>query len=80
MWRTLLWINRNAQSAAMASTAIVPPYISAIDTTNAITKAISAVRNQPEMTASTPVMRYTALSRPHARSASELPMATMNVT
>ena len=36
--------------------------------------------NQPEMTAITPVMRYTALSRPQVRSASDEPMATMNTT
>ena len=32
------------------------------------------------MTERTPVMRYTALSRPHARSAKELPIATMKAT
>ena len=43
-------------------------------------KAIPAVRNHPPMTFSTPVMRNTALSRDHARSAKEDPMATMKVT
>ena len=43
-------------------------------------KATPAVMNQPPMTEMTPVMRNTALSRPHALSASEVPMATMKVT
>ena len=42
--------------------------------------ATPAVMNQPPMTDSTPVMRNTALSRPHARSASDVPIATMKVT
>ena len=42
--------------------------------------AMPAVINQPPMTDSTPVMRNTALSRPHARSASDVPIATMKVT
>ncbi len=45
-----------------------------------MTNPASAVTNQPVMTVITPVMRYTALSRPHARSASDEPMATMNTT
>src|SRR5574344_800695 len=43
-------------------------------------KAETAVRNQPPITDKTPVMRNTALSRPQARSASEEPIATINVT
>ena len=43
-------------------------------------KAVSAVRNQPPMTVMTPETRYTALSRSHAPSAKEDPMATMKVT
>ena len=42
--------------------------------------AANAVRSQPPITVSTPVMRYTALSRPQARSAREEPIATMKVT
>ena len=37
-------------------------------------------KNHPEITVITPVMRYTALSRPQALSAREEPIATMNVT
>lgn len=36
--------------------------------------------NQPPITDNTPVMRYTALSRPQARSANEVPIATMKAT
>ena len=46
----------------------------------AIENAVSAVKNQPPITLSTPATRYTALSLPHARSASEVPIATINVT
>ena len=42
--------------------------------------AAKAVKNHPEITVITPVMRYTALSRPQALSAREEPIATMNVT
>ena len=42
--------------------------------------AANAVKNQPEITVITPVMRYTALSLPQALSAREEPMATMKVT
>ena len=42
--------------------------------------AAPAVRNQPPITDTTPVMRNTALSRLQARSESEVPMATMKVT
>lgn len=43
-------------------------------------KATPAVRNHPPITDITPVMRKTALSRPQARSANEVPMATIKVT
>ena len=43
-------------------------------------KAIIAVKNQPPITATTPEIRKAALSRHHALSESELPMATINVT
>src|SRR6056300_209349 len=43
-------------------------------------KAVSAVKNQPPITFTTPATRYTALSLPHALSANEVPMATMKVT
>ena len=39
-----------------------------------------AVENHPTITVMTPVMRYTALSRPHALSASDDPIATMKHT
>ena len=42
--------------------------------------AVNAVRNHPAITFSTPATRYTALSEPQARSASEVPIATINVT
>ena len=45
-----------------------------------IVKAAPAVMNQPPITDNTPVMRYTALSRPQARSANEVPIATMKAT
>src|SRR5690606_23759543 len=45
-----------------------------------VINAINAVKNQPEITVNTPVIRYTALSRPHAPSANELAIATINVT
>ena len=43
-------------------------------------KAVKAVMNQPEITVSTPEIRYTADSRSQAPSASDEPMATMKVT
>ena len=46
------------------------------DTTN----ALNAVKNQPPITLRTPATLYTALSAPQARSAKELPIATINVT
>ena len=46
---------------------------------NAPANATPAVTNQPPITESIPVTRNTALSRLHARSASEVDMATMNV-
>ena len=45
-----------------------------------IVKATKAVMNHPPITDSIPVIRYTALSRPQARSASEEPIATIKVT
>ena len=42
--------------------------------------ATPAVINHPPITEITPVILNTALSRPHARSASEVPIATMKVT
>ena len=46
----------------------------------AMAKPPMAVVNHPMTTVMTPVMRYTALSRPHALSASDDPMATMKQT
>ena len=45
-----------------------------------IVKPAPAVMNHPPITDYTPVMRYTALSRPQARSANEVPIATMKAT
>ena len=46
----------------------------------AMAKPPMAVVNHPMTTVMTPVMRYTALSRPHALSASDDPMATIKQT
>ncbi len=46
----------------------------------AIRNPPSAVMNHPATTVITPVMRYTALSRPQVRSASDEPIATMKQT
>ena len=43
-------------------------------------KAAPAVINHPPITEITPVTRNTALSRPHARSANDEPMPTINAT
>ena len=43
-------------------------------------KAVKAVMNQPEITVSTPEIRYTADSRSQAPSAKLDPIATMKVT
>jgi hypothetical protein len=52
----------------------------AMATNEATVNAMSAVKNQPEITVITPVIRYTALSLPQARSAREEPIATIKVT
>ena len=46
----------------------------------AIRKPPTAVMNHPATTVMTPEMRYTALSRPQALSASDDPIATMKQT
>ena len=56
------------------------PHTSNAVTTKEATQAMSAVTNQPIMTIITPLMRYTALSRPHTRSLSDEPIETMNTT
>ena len=78
----LRWLRTSsqAQKAVRATAAIQPPQSSRAVTPRAMTKPPRAVTNQPEMTAMTPVMRYTALSRPHERSASDEPIATMKTT
>ena len=76
----LLCIIMYPHSREMMSATTVPPYISASPTRYAMMNAPNPVMNQPAMTVITPVILYTALSRPHARSASEVPIATMNVT
>ena len=48
--------------------------------TKAAVNAAKAVRNQPPITDVTPATLYTALSLPHAPSAKDVPIATMNVT
>ena len=75
-----LRISSQAQRAVSAATAIHPPQSSRAVVARAMRNPPSAVMNHPEMTAITPVMRYTALSRPHERSASDEPMATMKTT
>ena len=57
-----------------------PPHMSTEPMQNDSMKPMMAVRNQPIITTMTPVTRYTALSRPHARSASDEPIDTMNTT
>ncbi len=64
----------------MTMMATVPPYINARPMTKAMTNAPRPVMNHPMTTVTTPEMRYTAVSRPHARSASDEPIATMKVT
>ena len=46
----------------------------------ATVKADIAVKNHPPITVITPVIRNTADSRPHALSAKDVPIATINVT
>ena len=57
-----------------------PPLTRAAATTNDMRNATNAVTNQPKITVITPVILYTALSLPHALSAKDEPIATMNVT
>ena len=64
----------------MITAATTPPKFMAMATKKQAVKATPAVMNQPPMTVSTPVMRNTALSRLQARSANEVPMATIKVT
>ena len=72
------------RAASPATTIITatafPPKCIRMTIMNAQVNATPAVMNHPPMTESTPVTLNTALSRLHARSASEEPMATMNVT
>ena len=57
-----------------------PPKYIVMHTMAQAAKATPAVMNHPPMTESTPVTRNTALSRLQARSASDVPIATMKVT
>ena len=57
-----------------------PPLCIRHTTIPAPMNAIPAVMNHPPIADMTPVMRNTALSLPHALSASEVPIATMKVT
>ena len=79
-FRKLLWMSMYPHNSVMTMKAGVPPEISASPTTKAIRNPPSAVMNHPATTVITPEMRYTALSRPHARSASDEPIATMKQT
>ncbi len=58
----------------------VPPKCISVTMIPAAMNATPAVMNHPPITEMTPVILNTALSRPHARSASDVPIATMNVT
>ena len=78
--RILLWIIIYTHNAERMPNAIQPPHISSAPTANAMRKPPIAVTNQPIITVITPVIRYTALSRPHARSASDEPIATIKQT
>ena len=63
----------------MGMMALTPITLSSSANEAAERKAMSAVANHPRITRTTPDTRYTALSKPQARSASEVPMATMKV-
>ena len=74
---------RTRSTSAMMPPAIItgtPPRCMRHTTIPAPMNATPAVMNQPPITEMTPVMRNTALSRPQALSASDVPIATMNVT
>ena len=66
--------------AMKATMTAIPPKCIIAQTMAQVAKATPAVTNHPPITDITPVTRNTALSRLHARSAKELPIATMNVT
>ena len=80
LYITWLRISVNIARPISAMIANVPPKWITIATKKQMVNAAPAVMNQPPITLSTPVIRNTAESRPQARSASEVPMATMNVT
>ena len=67
-------------NTTIAMAAHTPPKYMIRAMAKAIRKAAPAVINQPPTTESTPVIRNTALSRPQARSANDVPIATINVT
>ncbi len=62
------------------NTTTFPPYVNNNPIPKAIKNPPNAVMNHPLTTVITPEIRYTALSRPQARSASDDPIATINPT
>ena len=80
LYITWLRISENIAKPISAMMANVPPKWIIMATKKQMVNAAPAVINQPPITLSTPVIRNTAESRPQARSAREVPMATMKVT
>ncbi|GFI67544.1 hypothetical protein IMSAG192_01076 [Muribaculaceae bacterium] len=78
--RRLLLIIRAMATMATSIMTGAPPQCMRAAMMAAPMNATAAVINHPPITDITPVMRNTALSRLHARSDSDVPMATMNVT
>ena len=76
----LLRTSIHPQRSDTAMIAGLPPYMRANPTAKAIVKAPTPVTNHPDTTVITPVIRYTALSRPQALSASDEPIETMKQT
>ena len=80
LYITWLRISMKTARPISARMATVPPKWIISATKKQMVNAAPAVMNQPPITLSTPVMRNTAESRPQARSASDVPMATIKVT
>ena len=76
----LLRMRRKITRAMKRNIATKPPKYIIRQTMAQMPKATPAVINHPPMTESTPVTRNTALSRLQARSASDVPIATIKVT
>ena len=80
-WKRMLLRMRSAMATTPPTSIMATPPICIRHTMSpAPMNATPAVMNHPPMTEITPVMRNTALSRPHARSARDVPIATMKVT